>query len=85
MPDWFGHLATNVMVFCSGVRNLGVAWGDQDENDGCIINITTNRSGLFNVLITADRNDHCAKKLCAQDVEYEGANIVTETKKREDI
>ncbi len=39
------------MVFCTGVRHLGIAWGEQDEKDGCLINVTTNRSGLFNVMI----------------------------------
>ena len=76
MPRWFRFLATNVMVFCSGVRNLGTAWGEQDEHDGDLINVTTSRGGLFNVLITADRNDHCARNCCPQSVEYQGSEIV---------
>ncbi len=76
MPRWFRFLATNVMVFCSGVRHMGTSWGAQDEQDRDLINVTTSRGGLFNVLITADRNDHCARNCCPQSVEYQGHEIV---------
>ena len=75
MPNWFEYLAKNVMVFCTGVRHLGIAWGEQDEKDGCLINVTTNRSGLFNVLITGDRNDHCATNICSPELEFRGERL----------
>eukprot|EP00973_Karenia_brevis_P048569 6743249-Karenia_brevis.AAC.1 len=70
MPDWFQHLAKNVMAFCSGCKNHGTAWGEQDELDANVIHITTSRGDIYNVMVTADRSDHCATTMCPQEVEY---------------
>ncbi len=70
MPDWFQHLAKNVLVFCNGYKHHGTAWGEQDELEPNVIHVTTSRGGIYNVMVTADRNDHCATTMCPQEVEY---------------
>ena len=70
MPDWFQHLAKNVLVFCTGYKHHGTAWGEQDEIDPNVIHVTTSRGGIYNVMLTADRNDHCATSMCPQEMEY---------------
>jgi len=69
MPDWFPAISKNVLVFCSPFRQMGTAWGEQSEDDPRIIHIHTSRGGVFNVLIMADRADHCAIS-CDQEVEF---------------
>ena len=49
---------------------MGVAWGEQDELDPCVIHITTSRGGVYNIMVTADRNDVCAMTMCPDAVEY---------------
>jgi hypothetical protein len=71
MPDWFAPLAKNVMCFATPFKHFGAAWGEQDELDPCVIHIHCSRGGLFNILITADRNDICATQMCPQEVEFE--------------
>ena len=70
MPDWFQHLAKNVLVFCNGYKHHGTAWGEQNELDPNVIHVTTSRGGIYNVMVTADRSDHCATTMCPQEVEY---------------
>jgi hypothetical protein len=69
MPGWFPHLATNVMVFVSPVKHFGQAWGEQDSIDPSVIQVTVSKGGVYNVMITADRNDMCARE-CPQETEY---------------
>ena len=66
MPDWFKHLITNVIIFCSPYEHFGIAWGKYVDNN---IEIHTNKDGKYNILITCDRNDECAK-MCEQKIEY---------------
>ena len=73
MPSWFGPLAKNVMIFCNPFRHHGTAWGEQDEEDPCTLTVHCSRGGAYNVLITADRNDHCATHDCPQEVEFREA------------
>ena len=70
MPSWFQFLAKNIMVFCNGFKHHGTAWGEQDELDPCVIHITTSKGGVYNIMITADRNDERATTMCPQEMEY---------------
>ena len=70
MPSWFGWLAKNVMVFATGYKHFGLAWGEQDSIDSCVIHITVSKGGIYNIMATADRNDMCATSMCRQEVEY---------------
>ena len=76
MPDWFQHLATNVMIFCNGFKHHGTAWGEQDELDSNVIHITTSKGGIYNIMVTADRKDACAMTMCPQEVEYIPAPMI---------
>jgi hypothetical protein len=71
MPDWFGWLAKNVMIFCNGFKHFGLAWGEQDSIDPCVIHINCSKGGVYNVLICGHRADVCATTMCPGDVEYE--------------
>ena len=44
--------------------------GEQDDSDKNIINITTSQGGIYNIMITADRDDECATTMCPQELEY---------------
>ena len=46
MPDYFKHLATNVMCVASPVRHFGRRWADLDNNDSNCIILGTSRAGL---------------------------------------
>ena len=70
MPKWFAWLARNVMVFSTGVRHHGTAWGLQDELDPCVLHLNVSRGGAYNLMICADRADKCATTMCPQEVEY---------------
>ena len=70
MPSWFQWLAKNVMVFATGYKHFGLAWGEQDSLDPCMIHITVRKGGIYNIMVTADRNDVCATTMCPQVVEY---------------
>ena len=63
MPSWFGWLAKNVMVFATGYKHFGLAWGEQDSIDSCVIHITVSKGGIYNIMVTADRNDMCATSM----------------------
>ena len=39
IPDCFGWLEKNVMVFTTGYKHSGLAWGEQDPRDSCVIHI----------------------------------------------
>ena len=69
MDDWFPHLATNVMIFAAPFKHFGQAWGEQDTLDPSVIQVTVSKGGVYNIMITADRNDMCARE-CPQEVEY---------------
>ena len=70
MPSWFGWLAKDVMVFCNGFRHHGTAWGERDELDPCVIHLNVSKGGIYNIMVTADRNDMCATTMCPQQIEY---------------
>ena len=70
MPSWFAWLAKNIMVFAAGHRHFGLAWGEQDELDPCVIHITVSKGGVYNICVMADRNDPCATTVCPQLLEY---------------
>ena len=70
MPTYFGWLAKNVMIFSTGVKHHGTAWGEQDALDPCVLHLTVSRGGSYNVMIVADRADTCATTMCPQEVEY---------------
>ena len=69
MEPWFGWVAQNVMIFSTGVKHHGTAWGEQDALDPCLLHLTVSRGGSYNVMIVADRADACATT-CPQEVEY---------------
>ena len=81
MPDWFKHLATNVLCVASPVRHFGLCWADLDNNDSNCIILGTSKAGICNVIVTAKCNDMCATTMCPQEVEYkpeppeEGENL----------
>ena len=70
MPDWFKHLATDVMCVASPVRHFGLCWADQDTEDANKIILGTSKDGLYTVIITGKRNDICATTMCPQEVEF---------------
>ena len=70
MPSFFKHLCTDVLCFSSPVHHFGLTWAAQDEDDGNQIIVGASRDGIYNVLVTARRNDECATTMCPQEVEY---------------
>ena len=70
MPDYFKHLATNVMCVASPVRHFGLCWADSNSADSNQITLGTSKAGKYTVIITAKRNDMCATTMCPQVVEY---------------
>ena len=70
MPNFFKHLCTDVLCFSSPVHHFGLTWAAQDEDDGNQIIVGASRDGIYNVLVTARRNDECATTMCPQEVEY---------------
>ena len=77
MPGWFPHLATNVMVFVSPFEHFGQAWGKQDTLDPSLIQVTVSKGGTYNIMITADRNDMCARE-CPGETEYLPVDVQSE-------
>ena len=67
MPSWFSHLTKDVVVMVTPYRHFGSAWG---ECDGNTITIHATTLGLWHVLITASRKDHCALHQCPKDIEF---------------
>ena len=70
MPDWFQHLAKNVIMSCNGFKHQGTAWGEQDDLDPYVLHITVSKGGSYNIMVIADRNDVCATTLCPKQVKY---------------
>ena len=70
MPDWFKHLAQDVLCFTSPVHHFGLSWAAQDAEDPSKIIVGASKAGLYNVLVTARRKDKCATTRCPQEVEY---------------
>ena len=70
MPSWFAWLARNVLIFSNGFKHHGTCWGEQDELDPCVIHLNVSKGGIYNIMVTADRNDVCATTMCPQVVEY---------------
>jgi hypothetical protein len=69
MPEFFKHLTSHVMCVASPVRHFGLCWADLDTEDANRILLGTSRAGLYTVIITARRKDHCAAT-CPQEVEF---------------
>ena len=71
MPSWFPHLTANVMIFVSPFRHFGQAWGEMDTEDPSLCHVTVSKGGIYNVMITGDRNDACARsEMCPAEIEY---------------
>ena len=70
MPNWFKNLVKNVSVYCSPNKHFGNAYGDHIENTN-IISITTQKEGVYNILIYAERNDEASKNITKPYVEYQ--------------
>ena len=68
MPDWFNHLAIDVMRLTSSMRHFGSSWEEQSQENPNQIILETSRAGIYNVMITARRKDDCPN--CPADVEY---------------
>ena len=72
MPDWFEYLAEDVQCFSSPAgRHFGMSWAEQDADDPNVIRVGCSKAGLYNILITACRIDHCALYMCAREVLFE--------------
>jgi len=69
MPEFFKHLASHVMCVASPVRHFGLCWADLDADAGKVV-LGTSKAGLYTVLITARRKDHCALHTCPREVEF---------------
>ena len=52
------------------MHHFGLTCAAQDEYDGNQIIVGASRDGIYNVLVTARRNDECATTMCPQEVEY---------------
>ena len=79
MPSWFKYLCANVQCFASPVRHFGLCWADLDEDDGNSVILGTSKAGIYNVMITAKRNDRCATMMCPQQIEYTRAQAEATT------
>ena len=76
MPSWFEHLAGDVKCFSSpGGRHFGLSWAEQDPDNLNKIIVGCSKPGMYNVLITATRQDHCALHVCEREVLFEEARI----------
>ena len=56
--------------FSNGFKHHGTCWGEQDELDPCVIHLNVSKGGIYNIMVTVDRNDLCATTMCPQEVEY---------------
>ncbi len=71
MPSWFEYLCQDVICYSSPAgHHFGLSWAAQDEEEPNQIVVGVSKEGDYNVLITASRKDHCATKVCPQEVEY---------------
>ena len=70
MPEWFAHLAKDVVTQATPFQHFGSAWGQLLE-DGRTIAIHSTMLGQWHILMTAARKDHCATAMCPQEVEYQ--------------
>jgi len=70
MPEFFKHLASHVMCVASPVRHFGLCWADLDTDDASKVVLGTSKAGLYTVLVTARRKDHCALHMCPKEVEF---------------
>jgi len=70
MPEFFKHLASHVMCVASPVRHFGLCWADLDTDDASKVILGTSKAGLYTVLVTARRKDHCALHMCPKEVEF---------------
>ena len=71
MPSWFEYLCKDVICYSSPAgHHFGLSWAAQDEDEKNRIVVGVSKEGDYNVLITASRKDHCATKVCPQEVEY---------------
>ena len=70
MPDWFEHLTTDVLSFAPPVRHFGQCWADSTSDNTNQVVLGTSKAGIYNVMITAKRNDICGTTMCPQEVEY---------------
>ena len=69
MPDWFTHLAKDVVCMVTPFKHFGSGWGEVLEDKKTIeVHVTT--LGSWHVLILASRSDMCAM-CCGLDVEYQ--------------
>ncbi len=82
MPSWFEFLCKDVICFSSPAgHHFGLSWAAQNEDEPNQIVIGASKEGNYNILITASRNDHCATKICPQEVEYCVVPEIIEEKK----
>jgi hypothetical protein len=82
MPDWFKHLTKDVIVFVTPFKHFGSAWGECIDNT---LHIHTTTKGIWNVLITASRADHCAINMCPQKIEYTTVAPIIEADKEKEL
>ncbi len=82
MPSWFEFLCKDVICYSSPAgHHFGLSWAAQDKDEPNQIVVGASKEGTYNVLITASRNDHCATKVCPQEVEYCVVPEIIEEKK----
>jgi len=70
MPEFFKYLASHVMCVASPVRHFGLCWADLDTDDASKVVLGTSKAGLYTVLVTARRKDHCALHMCPKEIEF---------------
>jgi hypothetical protein len=69
LADWLVALNTDFCAYCSPFRHFGAAWAEVVDSQ---LQVTSNCSGLFNVLLLGTRSDQAAQDEYAEfGVEYE--------------
>jgi len=69
LADWLVALSTDFCAYCSPFRHFGAAWA---EVVGSQLRVTSNCSGVFNVLLLGTRDDQAARdEFDEYGIEYE--------------
>jgi hypothetical protein len=76
LPGWFGSMNSACRVYCAPVEHFGAAWGKVADGE---LQVTSNASGTFNVLLTGIRSDpYAVDEWAHYGVEYPDPNAPPE-------